>query len=498
MDFFRNFPFISIVFSLFSAVVCSLLPGKAARIWTVAAEAVLSLLSAGTLFYAVILGESVTYRMGHFGAPWGNEIRFGTLEALTALVFTLVLLLSVTGGTRYVTRDVPAKKINLYYLLINLLGAALLALVYTNDIFTGYVFLEILTLTSGGILMIREIGRTALAATRYMILNLLGSGLFLLGIILFYDVTGHLLMPDMHEALRELGRSGEYSLPLSVTTGLVCGGLAIKSGLFPFHTWMPDTYGFATPTSSAVLSGLVSKGYIFLLIKIMTRVIGLDNPILTVARNILFLFGLAGIVVGSVLAIRQNSAMRMISYSSAAQIGYIYMGIGLGGTAGFAAAIFHLLTHAVTKPLLFLSTASLMEVSGDSPVFHDLQGAAHRNRGAGLLFTVGAMSMIGIPILAGFTSKLLFSVAALDHLPIKTFSVLVILAVSTILNTLYFIRTVIRIYTSPEGKKEVRTPFLPQLPCILSGSMMAIMNVLLGLQSHPVLALIERGLALFS
>ncbi|MBO4406925.1 MAG: sodium:proton antiporter, partial [Clostridia bacterium] len=201
MDFFRNFPFITIVFSLLSAVISSLLPGKAARIYTVAVEGILSLLSAGTLFYTVTLGESVTYRMGHFGAPWGNEIRFGTLEALAALIFTLVLLLATVGGARYVARDIHHKKVNLYYVLINLLGAALTALVYTNDIFTGYVFLEILTLTSGGILMIREIGRTALAATRYMILNLLGSGLFLMGIILLYDITGHLLMPDMHEAL---------------------------------------------------------------------------------------------------------------------------------------------------------------------------------------------------------------------------------------------------------------------------------------------------------
>ena len=498
MSFIRNFPFISIVFSLFSAVICSLLPGKAAKRLTTAAESLLVLLSAATLYYALHKDCAEVYWMGHFGAPWGNEIRFGPLEALTALVFSLVLLFSVAGGARYIARDIFPRKQNLYYVLINLMGAALMALVYTNDIFTGYVFLEILTLTSGGILMIREIGRTALAATRYMILNLMGSGLFLLGIILLYDITGHLLMPDMQRAVASCAATGAYAMPLTVTTGLICVGLGIKSGIFPFHTWMPDTYGFATPTSSALLSGLVSKGYIFLLMKIMFRVIGIHTEALTTARAILFVFGLGGMVAGSVLALGQNSINRMTAYSSAAQIGYIYMGIGLGG-AGFAAALFHVLTHAVTKPLLFLSNAALMEASGDSPVFHDLQGAAHRNRPAGILFAVGAMSMIGIPFTAGFTSKLLFSTAALGHHPAKTAGALLILAVSTLLNTIYFIRTLIRIYTHRKGAGEPRRPdFRGQWGLVIAGTALAAMNLILGVAAQPVAEIIVRGLTLFA
>ncbi|MCQ2446807.1 MAG: sodium:proton antiporter [Clostridia bacterium] len=498
MDIIRNFPFISIVFSLFSAVVSSLLKGKAARYMTAAAESVLVVLSASTLWYAAKLGEPVTYWMGHFPAPWGNEIRFGVLEALTALVFALVLLFSVLGGAKFVSRDIFPQKLNLYYVLINLMGAALMALVYTNDIFTGYVFLEILTLTSGGILMIREIGRTALAATRYMILNLLGSGLFLLGIILLYDITGHLLMVNMQSAIAAYAVTGDYAMPLTVTTGLICVGLGIKSGLFPFHTWMPDTYGFATPTSASILSGLVSKGYIFLLIKIMYRVIGVHTACLTTARAILFIFGLGGMIVGSVHALKQNSINRMTAYSSAAQIGYIYMGIGLGG-AGFAAAIFHILTHAVAKPLLFLSNAALMSVSGDSPVFHDLQGAGHRNRPAGVLFAVGAMSMIGIPFFAGFTSKLLFSTAAIGHHPVKTVGALVVLAISTILNTIYFIRTVIRIYTPRKsGEGTVTLAFRGQWGYLIAAGALALMNIALGVASQPIITIIEEGLGMFA
>ena len=191
-----------------------------------------------------------------------------------ASAFNIVLMLSITGGYHEIDRDIDDSKMNLYFVMMSLINASLSALVYTNDIFTGYVFIEICTIASTGILMIREIGRTTLAAVRYMIFSLLGSGLFLIGVILLYDITGHLLMVNIGEAVAQLWANGGYHTPLLVVIALICAGLAIKSGLYPFHFWMPDTYGCATPASAGVLSGIISKGYIFLLIKIICRCFG--------------------------------------------------------------------------------------------------------------------------------------------------------------------------------------------------------------------------------
>ena len=123
-----------------------------------------------------------TYMMGHFPAPWGNEIRAGVLEALMALVFCIVMVLSLMGGLHKLEEEVEPSKENLYYILVDLLLGSLLALVYTNDIFTAYVFVEINTLAACGLIAIRQIGRTFEAAVRYMIMSLLGSGLLLMGI----------------------------------------------------------------------------------------------------------------------------------------------------------------------------------------------------------------------------------------------------------------------------------------------------------------------------
>ena len=352
MDFIQNFPLFTIILSLFSGALCLMLKGKAARLYTVIYECVLIVLVTVVLIYTLDRGESFTYVMGEFPAPWGNEIRAGVLEALMALAFLIILLCSVAGGARFLLVDMDESKLNLYFTLINLMTAALMALIWTNDIFTGYVFLEILTLTSCGILIVREIGRTTLAAVRYMILNLLGSGLFLLGVVLMYDLTGHLLMVPMQEVVRELATDRTVLPVLTMAVGILTIGLSIKSGLFPFHFWMPDTYGWATPTSASLLSSLVSKAYIFLLIKIYYRSIGYWVIEQLPIQEILLVLGIGGIVFGSFQALKANNINRMVAYSSTAQIDYIFLGIGLGGANGYAAALFHVLAHAFTKSML--------------------------------------------------------------------------------------------------------------------------------------------------
>lgn len=519
MDLVYSFPLFTIVLSLFSSVLCTLLGGRAAKRWSVGLELLLIVLTAAVLRRCVVTGASFTYPMGEFPAPWGNEIRAGALEALMALAFLIVLVCSVLGGWRFLLIDVDPSKINLYFSLIDLLTAALMALCWTNDIFTGYVFLEILTLTSCGILIVREIGRTTLAAIRYMILNLLGSGLFLLGVVLLYKLTGHLLMMPMQAAVAEIvAEEGPRTITFSL--GILTIGLGIKSGLFPFHFWMPDTYGTATPTSASILSALVSKAYLFLLFKIYYRVIGIGVFEQLPIRALLYYLGVLGMIFGSISAIRAKSIHRMVAFSSAAQIGYIYMGLGIGGILGYTAAMFQILAHAVTKSLLFLTTPRLAAVSGDSLLFRNLQGSGLRAKRAGVFFTIASLSMVGIPIFAGFSAKLSFAIAAVQARDTGIlFVTMVALAVSSVLNALYFIRTVIRIYMPGRGGADISAPLayakehdavdqeeaVPEAGTLLGARLtygipamvLTGANLFLGLFSWVAADLIQTGLAMF-
>ena len=363
MGFAANIPLFSIVLCLLCAVISSLLRARTAWRVSMALCAAVALGSAALLICGTHTGTNTEYWMGHYPHPWGNELRFGILEPLLALVFSLVILLSILGGRKQQEADLSRGKGNFYYIMCDLALCALLALAYTDDIFTGYVFIEISTIAACGLLMIREIGRTTLAAIRYMIFALIGSGLFLLGVILLYAITGHLLMPELRETVAKLRESGEYRTVLVTSVALITIGLSVKSGMFPFHFWMPDTYGYATPASASILSGVISKGYIFFLIKLIFRVFGQDLFYGSGMNEVLYLLGAAGVIVGSIAAAREKDVFRMIAYSSAAQIGYIFMGIGISPAAGCLAALFHILAHAVTKPMLFLSGAQISDAA---------------------------------------------------------------------------------------------------------------------------------------
>lgn len=523
MDFVQNFPAISILLCMFAAIISSGLPRKAARTLCYIVVVTVGALSVSSFVYALSMPEPTVYVMGMFEAPWGNEIRFGVLETGMAMFFSLIMILSLLGGRHKMKDEVSSSKEFLYYVLINLLFSSLLALVYTNDLFTAYVFVEINTISAAGLIVIRENGRTIEAGVRYMIMSLLGSGLLLLGIMVLYDATGHLLMSNIKEAVTMQIAAGDYVVPIYVSVALMCSGLAVKSALFPFHSWLPDAYGYSTVSSAAILSSLVSKGYIFLLIKIIYRVIGFQTIVDSEIMNVFFVFGLIGMISGSVSAIRENDIRRMIAYSSIAQIGYIYMGFGMGTQLGIVASIFHILSHASTKSMLFISAIGLTDVSRGSRHFIDLTGSARRNKLAGAGFLVGSLSMVGIPLFSGFISKLQFMDAAVSLSYAKMFPALIVLGISTILNAIYFMKTVLRIYTPSDkitanrAQADVATTVYTERIGIngvveerdrltfsqqkLYGVVIVIfiiLNIVLGLCSNRIINWIRMGLEMFS
>ena len=498
LHLWQSIPFFSIILPLGCAAVTSIMKPRMARIWATTIISIVTVMSAIVTVIFMNGAEPYTYMMGHYPAPWGNEIKVGMLETVTALVFSLVMLLSFLGGMKKLQEHMAHQNQSLYCVVLLLMTAALMAQVYTNDIFTGYVFLEIMTLAACALIAVRKRGRTLVAAAKYMIMNLIGSGLFLLGVIFLYDITGHLLMENIGDAVAHIAATGEYAQPLRVVVALITIGLSIKSALFPFHTWVPDAYGYSTPTSQCVLSSLVSKGYIFLLIKIMYRVIGLDIIVKTGITDVLFVFALVGMVMGSISAIRQNDIRRMVAFSSVAQIGYIYMGIGLGTHAGMMAAMFHLFSHTLCKSMLFLAAGGLADASGNSKIFRDLRGAGFRSPIAGVAFTIGALSMVGFPFLGGFVAKFNFALAAMEAGNIRALLVLIVLAISTALNTVYFLRTVITLYRKPvdtahypveKGQRGIL--FNAALVCF------ALVNVALGLFSQSIVSAIVTGLSTF-
>ena len=497
MDIIENVPYASILLSLGSGVLTSIMNKTAAKLWNTFIIITIGAMSGLLLIYLLTTGQSYVFMMGHFPAPWGNEIRAGVLEAGMALFFCIIMFLSLKGGQMHIDAEIEETKTNLFYIMVNLLLSSLLALIYTNDLFTAYVFVEINTISACGLIMINNSGRTIEAATRYMIMSLMGSGLLLMGICVLYDITGHLLMSNIKESIAGIYAEGTYMVPLIISIGIISAGLAIKSALYPFHTWLPNAYGYSNVSSAAILSSLVSKGYIFLLIKIFYRVVGFDIIVESKIINIMFVFGLAGMIMGSINAIMEDDIRRMIAFSSVAQIGYIYMGFGLGVEAGIIASIFHIFSHAIAKSMLFISAIGITDASGKSTDFFKLTGAGYRNVIAGITFTVGSLSMVGMPLFSGFISKILYAQAAISVDVSKMLPTLICLAISTILNAIYFLKTVIRIYT-PEKTDYKKIYFKDNVTYGLVCICFIALCFIFGLWSEPIVDMVQKGLNMFS
>lgn len=483
MEVFIHIPLLSILITILAALIIPLFKDrKFARRLTVISFSTVIILSALLILYVNnIDGGYFTYQLGHYSAPWANELRTGLFEAILAASLSFVMLLSVLGGTKTIDYDIKEDKQKYFYLILNLLLASILALIYTNDVFTAYVFIEINAVAACAIVVAKESKDTVKATIKYFVMSALGSGIYLFAVSTLYSITGHLAMSNMHEAIINIPQ--EYYIPLTTAMVLIVVGLAVKSALFPFHTWLPDAHGSATSSASAILSSVVLKGYIILLIKILYRVYGLEMLERLNILPVILVLGLLGMILGSIFALVQKDLKKMIAYSSVAQIGYIYLGIGLGTTFGIAAAAFHIIVHAVTKSMLFISGGNLLEITNSKRI-EDLNGVAYIDPVSGISFVIGGLSMIGIPLFSGFISKLLFVNAALDSNIVII--VLLALAISTLLNGMYYIPIILRIYNRNNMKKNLNISFKARGIVKYSLIILIIINVLLGLISTPV------------
>ena len=489
-----HIPFFTIFIPMITALIINIVRNNKATKYI----AILSLLSVLVLdiimvrFMSVNQVDTFTYMLGHFPAPWGNELKTGQLEVALNLAFSLVMILSVLGGSRSLLDDVAEDKHYIYYIMVCMTFASISVLTYTNDIFTSYVFIEINTIAACSIVVLKETGETVRATLKYFIMSSIGSGIYLFAISTLYGITGHLLMEPMHKSIVNLVSTEQYMFPLTASLILILAAIGIKSALFPFHNWLPDAHGSATSSSSAILSALVLKGYIVLFVKILYRVYGMEVIRQLNILPVILALGLMGMIFGSIFALFQTELKKMIAYSSVAQIGYIFTGIGLGTPAGLAAAMFHILTHAFTKSGLFLVSGSMIHETHNKKI-SKMNGIGALMPITMTVFIIGGLSMIGIPPSIGFSSKWYFSQAMLSS---DFVWVVLLLLLSSLLNAAYYLPIVIKGFFSDEyvelkkQGKRLERPILELLPVMV----LSFVVITVGLYSTPIYGLIAQSI----
>ena len=304
-----------------------------------------------------VIGKNGVYWMGgwvpRLGIPLGINLVLDGVSAFMLVTITLISFMATLYSIQYMDKFTSKAR---FYSLFLLMVAGMLGVSLTGDLFNLYVFLEIASIASYALVAFGCQHEELEAAFKYLVLGSVGSSLVLFAIAIMYSLTGSLNMAQMSMHL------GQGLDPVHMfAVALFVAGFGLKAALIPFHAWLPDAHPSAPAPISAMLSGLVIKTIgIYAMARILLNVIGLTPVIST----ILLVLGTVSMVVGVLLCLGQDDIKRFLAYSSISQVGYIVLGIGLGTRLGIAAALFHLLNHAVFKSLLSLNAGAVEYAPG--------------------------------------------------------------------------------------------------------------------------------------
>ena len=380
------------------------------------------------------------YNLGGWAPPVGIQYVVDEVSAFVALVVTGVTTLAIAATRRWAERE-AAGRAGPFYALVMLLEAGLTGMVVTADLFNLFVFLEISSLAAYTLVFLG--GRAGmLAGFRYLVLGTIGGVFYLLGVGFLYFSTGTL---NMEETAAILAAS-ESSRSVQAGAVFIFVGLGLKMALVPLHLWLPDAYTHAPSSVNSLLAPVMTKVGAYAMVRMFLSVfpVGYLEDEAPVADGLLVL-GLAGIVYGSVAAIAQSDIRRMLAYSSISQLGLIAVGIGLATPLGLVAALLHVMNHAMMKGTLFLAAASVRLSTGLSNV-SDLTGLGRAMPLTMAGFTLGALSMVGIPPSAGFFSKWWAAQAGLES---GQWAVVVVVLGSSLLTAVYVFIVLERVYLRP-------------------------------------------------
>ncbi len=188
-------------------------------------------------------------------------------------------------------------------------------------------------------------------------------------------------------------------------------GLFIKAGAVPFHGWLADAHSAAPSIVSVILSGIVVETMgVYPLIRVLMS-LNLQGLSISISiRSIFMLVGTISIIVGALAAIGQSDFKRMLAYSTTSQVGYMLLGLGCGTSLGIAACAFHLFNHAIFKSLLFLNAGCVEHQVGTRDI-NKMGGLSKKMPITGIASLLSCLSIVGIPPLSGFWSKLLIIIA---------------------------------------------------------------------------------------
>jgi multicomponent Na+:H+ antiporter subunit D len=400
------------------------------------------------------------------------------MDIICAIAGVLVLMYSLSSESRNSSLDG-------YYTLFLLMITGVFGMVSTGDLFNFFVFLEILSLASAGIIAYRIDGGLAVeAALKYFILSTLGAILILFAIGIYYGQYNALNMAMIAQSM-------QYTPLDRIALVFLVAALAMKCGAVPMHFWTPDAYSMA-PSSVTAFMVVASQASLYGLFRVVFTLYNVTLNCLVVGWIIIIL-GILSMVIGVTMAIPQKDVKRLMAYHAISQTGYMLLGVGVGlavlGNAALSSAfgftameggIFHIFNHAMYKGLLFLTAGAIFYRIGTRDL-NKMGGLGHNMKYTMIFFVIGALAIAGIPPFNGFASKLMIYESVYLFNPLLA----IIAMVVSILTLASFVKVFHAIFMGPKLPEYADVKEAP-LPMLLAMGVLAAIVILFGLFPQPV------------
>jgi len=447
----------------------------AACFWAVSVASATTAVAIALLLRLLDAGE-FSHAVGGWLPRYGIELQFDEVGAF-AVPASLLVLLSLVFSRHYVARAIDSSRVSFYYALVLINVGGLNGFLVTGDLFNLFVFMEIFSVSAYALVATAREPIASLAALKYLLLGAVSSLLVLLSTGVIFAMTGTLNLDD---AAAVLDLSGPMPAGLALA-GLV-SGFAVKAALFPVHLWLPDAHAAAPAPVSALLSALVVKAGVVGVLRtfeLFAAAEGLLQPALT----LMVWLGAVGALGGALMAMVQRDIKLMLAYSTVANIGYIFIGLGLATASAVSGAMVHTVNHAVIKSALFLAAGAMIHRTGLRNI-DDLRGLGRRMpvTAFGMAFTLIALS--GVPPMAGFVGKWQIALGALQAGHPALVAVLVLAGVIVLA---FGVRVINALYFRPPARvaaaSATEAPASMWIPVLI----LSIAALLLGLTGTPML-----------
>lgn len=422
---------------------------------------------------------------------WQWQVLGVTLSLRLSGVSALMLLMTqwvgaaaalyTPGHLRLTTPNIHARWL---WLLMGVLVSSLSLIWLAADLLILYAALELMGLAAVGMLLLSGKPAALLAGIRYLLLALVGSLAYLLGVALILGHWGELGL----QALADVVEPGPVAW---IAAALMGGGLALKAALFPLHGWLTPVHESAWTPVSALHAALVVKASLFILVMLWSLLL----PDAVIAPRFVAWLGMLAIVWGGVVAWRANSLKTLVASSTVAQLGYLMVAFPLLIGPNIAAVPsvlawegfwLQLIGHALAKAAMFMAAGNLLLATGAS-LLKGLSGTSRRLPLSLLVFGIASVTLMGLPPSAGFTAKWLLLQAMVMT---QQWVVVMALLAGTLLSAAYVFR-MFRYSFDESAPPQHYQPIAPSMDIV--ALVLALAALLLGLLAHLPLALLHGG-----